>query len=99
VSEALLEYLHHNRRSRHLRFADQHMKVLRHEHEAEHDKAMASPDFFQEFEQQIAVVRGAQQRTSPVTTASDKVQIVGAVITLEAARYDRGMTSWILRSL
>jgi hypothetical protein len=27
------------------------------------------------------------------------VQIVGAVITLEAARHDRSMTSWIPRSL
>ena len=62
MGEALLQHLHHDRRRGLLRFADQQMEVLGHDHVAEHDKAMASPDFFQKLEQQVATAGGAQQR-------------------------------------
>jgi hypothetical protein len=59
VGKALLEHLHHHRRSGLLRFADKQMEMFRHHYVAEHDKAVPSPDFFQQFEQQIATAGGA----------------------------------------
>ena len=39
-------------------------------------------------------LKAFQGRTSTVTTAGDKVQIVGAVVTLETARHDRSVERW-----
>jgi len=77
-----------------LRFADQQMEVFRHDHVAEHNKAVALPDFFQKVEQQVATAGSAQQGKSAVTTAGDEVQIVGTVVTFEAARHDGILGQW-----
>ena len=63
------------------------------------DKAMPSPHFFQKFEQQIAPAGGAQDGQSAVTTAGDKVQIAGALVTLETAGHAKSVEQWTLRSL
>jgi hypothetical protein len=79
VGKALLQHLHHHRRRGILRFANQQMEVFRHDYIAEHDKAVASPYFFQKVEQQVAAAGDAQQGEPAVTTAGDEVQIAGAV--------------------
>jgi hypothetical protein len=57
-------------------------------HVSENNKAVALPDFFQRFEEQVATIGVAQKRKAAVTTAGDEVQIVGFVVTFEALRHE-----------
>jgi hypothetical protein len=61
--------------------------MLGHNHVPNDNELIAPSDLFQDFEKQIATLRRAQQRLTPITTASDKVQVSGAVVSLETPRH------------
>jgi len=59
--------------------------VFGHDDVSEDDEVVAAADLFQSFQKQIAMVSAAQQRTPLITTASDEVQVVGALVAAEAS--------------
>jgi hypothetical protein len=62
-----------------LRFADQQMNVLGHDHIADHYEAIALAYFFQNAEKQIAAAARGQPRLAMVAAASEEVQVPVAV--------------------
>jgi hypothetical protein len=63
-----------------LRFADQEVYVLRHDHITGYYELMPPAHSFQHGEKQVTTVRSAEQRLPVITTASDEMQVSGAVI-------------------
>ncbi len=57
--------------------------MLRHDDVSEHDEAMLLAYLFEALQKQISPLRGAEPGFSLMTTASDEVEISGAVISLE----------------
>ena len=79
--EAEFQSLHDGRRSMLLRFADQQVKMLRHDDVSDDDELVLLSNLLQHLEKQIASPRGSEERLSTVTTASDEVQVVVAIVT------------------
>jgi hypothetical protein len=77
-----LKSLHHGRRGLDLRFADQQVNVLGHDHVAGYHEMVPPAHLLQYSEKKIATARRAQQRLPPVTTAGDEVEVSRAVISL-----------------
>jgi hypothetical protein len=71
--KAEFKSLHDRRRSSLLRFADQKVNVLGHDHVPDYDKRIAAAHLFQHGEKQVATPRRAEQRLPPITTASDEM--------------------------
>jgi hypothetical protein len=65
--------LHHGGRRLDLRFADQQVNVLGHDHVPGHHEMVSPAHLFQHSEKKIAPARRAQQRLPPITTAGDEV--------------------------
>src|SRR5512147_2288020 len=65
--EALLHYLHHSGRRSFLRFADQNMKMLWHDHIAYYDQSVALTRLLQQIEKQVTPSRSLQQRQATIT--------------------------------
>jgi len=80
--KAKFESLHHGRRSLYLRFADQQVNMFGHDHVTGHKKLIAPANLLQYSQQQVTTARRAEQRLSPITTASDEMKVSGAVIAL-----------------
>jgi hypothetical protein len=57
------------------------MNVIRHYHITYDHEAIALPDFLEHGKKKIAPPRTRQPRLAMITTASDEVQLIGAVIT------------------
>jgi hypothetical protein len=71
--KAEFESLHHGRRILLLWFTYQQMNVLGHDHVTGHDELIALPHLFQHCQKKVAAVRSAEQRLSPITTASNEM--------------------------
>ncbi len=80
---SLLQHLQHRRRRPFRRLAHQQMNVFRHHHESDQSKSVSIAKLTQYLHKQVARSLRSQQRQPPVTTASDEMQIVLAVIPLE----------------
>lgn len=63
------------------------MKVLRHDHIAQHNEATLTAHFFENFQKQIAPRCSVEPSFSLITTARDVVQVSASVISLQAARH------------
>jgi len=84
--ESLLNRLHDAGRIALLRFADQQVDVLRHDHVTYDNETVALPYLFEDAQEQITP-RAAQPALPMIATASDEVQMLGAVIALEVSRH------------
>jgi hypothetical protein len=71
--KAEFESLHHGRRILLLRFTNQQMNVLGHDHITGHDELIALPHLLQHRQKKVTEARGAEQRLSPITTASNEM--------------------------
>ena len=71
------------------------MKVFRHDYVSVDHEAVLVARFFQDAEEEVAAFGGAKLRLAVVATAGDEMQIVTAVITMQAlghlARVDTGV--------
>ena len=77
-----LERLHYGRRIFLLRFADEQVNVLGHNHVADHHEGIAPAYLLEHFEKKIAAARRAQQGLSATATPGDKMQAAGAVVAM-----------------
>ena len=71
--KAQFQGLHHGRRILLLRFTDEKVDVLRHDHVAHDDKPITPANLLQDREKQIATACAAQQRLPPAATTSDEM--------------------------
>jgi hypothetical protein len=69
------------------RFAEEQVHVLGHDHVTDHDKTIAAADLFQHLEKEIAILPATQQGAPLITTGGDKVQVSGAVVTMESVSH------------
>jgi hypothetical protein len=60
------------------------MNVVRHHHKTDHDKSVILPHLFQNLQEEVPALSSCEPRLAMITTAIDEVQIVMAVITLQA---------------
>jgi RHS repeat-associated protein len=63
--------------------------VLWHDHIADNYKAIALAGLFQNREEAVAAARAAQKRQSSIAGTGDKVQVMSAVGTMQAAGHDK----------
>jgi hypothetical protein len=85
--KAEFQSLHHRRRRTLLRFADQQMKVLGHDHVAEDDELIPLSYLLQNSEKQVAPPRTAEQRLALVTTAGDEMQVAISIVARQVPRH------------
>ena len=85
LCESLLDDLHNYRRIANLRFGDQKMKVLRHDHIAKDDKTVFSARLLQDSQQRIAAFDCFQPRPSMKRAARNEVQVGSSIPTLQAS--------------
>jgi hypothetical protein len=90
--KAHFERLHHCRRVLLLRFAEEQMNVLGHDHVAHDYKLITSAHLLQHGQKQVAPRGRAQQGLPAITTASDEMQVPGAIKTLEVAPHRRRLS-------
>src|SRR5580692_4389032 len=88
LGKALFHTLHGGGRISHLRLAHEQMKVLGHDDVSEHHEAMLAADFFQTVQEQITALCSVEPRLSFIATASDDVEIAGAVVALETLGHE-----------
>ena len=79
--------MQHRRGSALPRLADQQMQMLGHYHITDQTKSCCIAYSSQFFHQEVSRPRRFQQRQSPVTTESNKVQIAFAVIAFKTRRH------------
>src|SRR5208283_1125193 len=65
------------------------MNVLGHDHIADNHEAVALPSLFQNREQAVAAGGGAKKRQAPGARASDKVQVMGTVSTMQSTGHTK----------
>ena len=75
----LFQHLHHHRRISLFRFADHEMKMLGHDHIADHVETISCEHMIQHVHENVPRPGGEHQGFSPVTTAGDVVIIVESV--------------------
>jgi hypothetical protein len=78
--KTLFDRLHDTRRIAFLRFADQQMDGIGHDDVAYDHEAITLPDFFEHREEQIATLRAGQPSLPMITTASDEMQFIRALV-------------------
>jgi len=83
--EAEFESLHHGSRIFLLRFADQQMYVLGHDHVANDDKLIALAHLLQHPQKEVTAARSTKQGLSAITTASDEMKVTGTAVALDIA--------------
>jgi hypothetical protein len=66
-----------------LRFADQEMDVLRHDHVAHDYELIPLARLFEDGQEKIKTAWSSEQRLAVITTEGEKVQVSGAVVTLQ----------------
>jgi hypothetical protein len=77
--KAELQSLHDDRRITLFRFAEQKMKVFRHDYVTQHYEAVTLSHVFQNSEKKIAALFASQQSLSAIATAGDEVQVSATV--------------------
>ena len=89
MGETLLHHLHDRRRRSRLRFANQQMKVLGHDHVPDDHKPVLLPCLFQDFQKPVAAARAPQIRPVRMTATGDEVEVSVAVVTVKAVGHRR----------
>ena len=79
-----LQNLHHGRRVAHVRLADQQVEMLRHQDVPEEAEIMALADVDQDFQEEVACLRGIEEGQAMVTTACDEMELSKAVAAFKA---------------
>ena len=92
AGDALLQHLHHGRRSAHPRLADEQMNMFGHHHVAEQREIVSVAHVGQDTQKQRARCLRAEQRQAMVTAARDEVQLAQAVAAFEAVFHARPRT-------
>jgi hypothetical protein len=72
--------LHDRRGGLLLRFADQKVNVLGHDHVTGYDEPIPPTHPLQHAQKKVTAVRRAEQRLPPITTARDEMKVPGAVV-------------------
>lgn len=65
------------------------VNVFRHHDIPDDNEAITLASRFQNRQEDMAAVRGAQKRQSPVARGSDKVQVMSAVSAMQSARHNQ----------
>jgi hypothetical protein len=78
----MLDCLHYPRRIAFLRLTDQEMNVVRHGDVAYDYEAITLAHFLEHCQKQIPTLRARQPALPMVATASDEMQVIGAVMAL-----------------
>jgi hypothetical protein len=68
------------------------MKVLGHDDVTDNDELIVLADLFEDSQKQIATPLCAKQGLATITTASDEMQVSGAVIASEAPGHEERLT-------
>ena len=84
ASKTLLHNLHHGGLGTPLRFADQQMNMLGHNHVPGYDETITGPHLFEDFEKEIPPPRRAEKSQAMVAAEGDEMRVAGAVITMQA---------------
>jgi len=58
------------------------MNMLGHDHEADFDELISPTRLLQHCQKKVTTARSAEQRLSPITTASNEMNVAGAVVAL-----------------
>jgi hypothetical protein len=82
-----LQHLHHHRRIRLLRLADQQVHVLRHHHIPDDCEPIAPPHFIKNDQKRIPRPHRPQKRQSPITTETNEMQLRSPIAALEILRH------------
>ncbi len=78
--ESKLKRLHYDRGVPLLRFTDQKMNVLGHDHITDNDELVALAHPLQHGQEHIATARRGEKRLSPITAAGDEMQVSGSIV-------------------
>jgi hypothetical protein len=87
----LFQHLHHLGRIAFLRFADQKVKVLGHDHVSHHHKFVGDAGLFQDLQEQSAPGRRAQSRTPLIATARDQMKVLRTVVARESGGHEESI--------
>src|SRR5271163_3580970 len=63
--------------------------MFRHHHISDYHEAVALASLIEHGEEAVAAPCGPQKRKAAIAGARDKVQVAGAVVTMQAARHDQ----------
>ena len=88
AGSSLFQNLHDLGRSSDFRFTQKQVDVLGHHDVSNDDEPVAQACLFQNGEEVVAALGGAESLFSPVTGTRDKVQVVRAVVAVEVARHN-----------
>jgi hypothetical protein len=88
----LLERLHYLGGISALRFAQQQVQMLGHDHVPDDHQAIPPVHLLQHFEEEIAIRRLLQQRQPVIATGGDEVEISGAVVATKFVGHPRDVT-------
>jgi len=69
------------------------MEVLGHHHVSHDHEAVALPGLFEDAEESVTAAQATEFRSSVITRASDKVQVMGAVSAVESGGHEGHGTS------
>src|SRR5208282_301520 len=72
-----------------LGFAQKQVDMFRHDDKPYHHKAVSFAGLLQHGKQTVAAPRRAQKWEAPIARTRDKVQLIGAVVAMQAARHDQ----------
>ena len=70
-----------------LRLADDQVNVFGHNYITDYHESVALPNLFADTQEQVPPPRAAQPGLATLATASDEVEMLGAVVALEAGRH------------
>ena len=81
---ALFQHLHQRAGVPHIRFANKQMNMLVHHHVADQREIIVRPNFSENLEKEMPRAFGTQQSRTPITTASNEVQLTESIAASQA---------------
>lgn len=77
--DTLLQHLHDGAWRADIRLTDQQVDVCGHDHVSQQGKVVVVASFAEDFEEEVAPPSGREERETPITAASDEMQVIPAV--------------------
>jgi hypothetical protein len=93
VRRPLLQHRHDRGRSAHLRFCDQKMNMLGHHDVSDDYESVLLPRLFENGKEAVARTGCVEEWQAVIARASDKVQVMRTISTMQAGRHDKLMVS------
>ena len=93
VRRPLLKHLHDRGWSAHLRFCDQKMNMLGHHDASDDYESVLLPRLFENGKEAVARTGCVEEWQAVIARASDKVQVMRTISTMQAGRHDKLMVS------